>query len=313
MKFFTIFLATVFCSAAALASVVTAYGEKVTVPHQRLHLTNEQILEICDGQLTLTDQQLAKLRKKCPNFPRTVYGILTSFPHECTCCIGCPYVIVLPGGESVLIEDSQLKELKGTKNFSTSSKGRDGMLSFLHKSRKELARRGVVLPPCKWNFYNNGSLTEVAISGSERHGFDTLYEALRAVPASKRVQRILFSFETLADKTIENEIRNWLEKNLPDEYRAAMVTGGEGIPSYNPDRQKGDPNVVAIQKSLGEAIRAIPSMKKTFRLLTKKGYRVEKISDWYFSIAKNPDGTAEFRGSIYISLDNKKAPPAPKK
>ena len=299
------------CSATALASGISFDGKKVTEPHKLLHLTNEQIMELCDkGQLTLTDGQHARLLKKSPNFPKTIYTIISCFHNDCTCGVKDPYAILLPGGASVAIEDFQFKNLKDPP---TSGDGRS-MLYFLYDYRDELAKRGIVLPPFKWNYYGfyNFFPNDVRISNTQRYGSDTPDKAVLAAPADKKLSTIWISFEGASATTIENEIRAWLEKNLPEEYHAAMEMGGKGEHEYYPDG-KGNPNVIAIQKSLDKAIRAIPSMKKTFRILAKKGYQIEKIGTSKFSIVKNPDGSTEFQGDIYINLKNKKsAPPSEK-
>jgi len=225
MKFFIVFLATMFCTATALASGISFDGKKVTEPHQVLHLTNEQIMELCDkGQLTLTDEQHAKLLKKSPNFPKTIFTVISCYLNDCTCLIGYPYAILLPGGESVAIENSQFFYIKEYPKHVPASKeeakmSSDSMLFFLFNYREQLAKRGIVLPPFKWNFsVYQGSPSSGKITNKERYGFDALDNALLVAPTDKNLKTIWISFEGTSATTIENEIRIWLEKNLPGEF-----------------------------------------------------------------------------------------------
>jgi len=81
---------------------------QVTEKHVRLTLNEDQKAEYTrDKTITLTDNQHQRLTGLSPAFPAKIFEVLSYRYGDCTCCIGRPYAILLPGAESVAIPHSE--------------------------------------------------------------------------------------------------------------------------------------------------------------------------------------------------------------
>ena len=77
---------------------------RMIVSHERLDLTAAQRREAAARRrITLTPSQHERLRAECPAFPKVIKEILPYNWGDCTCLVGHPYAILLPGGSSAAI------------------------------------------------------------------------------------------------------------------------------------------------------------------------------------------------------------------
>lgn len=83
---------------------------EMTEPYLVLRLSDAQDAQAhTEHKLTLSDKQHAKLKKRCPRFPKTIPQVFSHRYNDCTCLTGYPYVILLPGGHEAALTKSQLK------------------------------------------------------------------------------------------------------------------------------------------------------------------------------------------------------------
>lgn len=84
--------------------------ERVTEPHTLLKLSAEQQTQVSKiRRLTLTLQQHQLLAKRCSTFPHQIDEVLSYRYGDCTCCVGHPYAILLPGGASIAVPHSEIE------------------------------------------------------------------------------------------------------------------------------------------------------------------------------------------------------------
>lgn len=77
---------------------------KMTTAHVTLRLSESQMQEFRDSRtVTLTAKQHSGLRKQADNFPLQIKQVVTYRYSDCTCCIGHPYAIMLPGEYEIAI------------------------------------------------------------------------------------------------------------------------------------------------------------------------------------------------------------------
>ncbi len=63
------------------------------------------------GSFEFTQTQLRRLRVKCTGFPNQPSKVVSYRYGDCTCCIGHPYAIMLPGEYEVVIPLSELESV----------------------------------------------------------------------------------------------------------------------------------------------------------------------------------------------------------
>lgn len=101
---------------AASAAAVSADGipfdrdtRRVTTSHDRFMLTVAQRAEYAtERRISLTPKQHQQLAKRCPTFPSVIEEVLSHRYNDCTCCVGHPYAIMLPGDSAIAIPRSEL-------------------------------------------------------------------------------------------------------------------------------------------------------------------------------------------------------------
>ena len=82
---------------------------RVTAPHDRFKLTESQRTEYAaHRRLTLTPEQHQRLAKRCPTFPPVIDEVLSYRYNDCTCSVGHPYAILLPGDSAIAIPRYEL-------------------------------------------------------------------------------------------------------------------------------------------------------------------------------------------------------------
>ncbi|MEA3210547.1 MAG: hypothetical protein QOE70_3604 [Chthoniobacter sp.] len=80
----------------------------VTVPHETFVLTEAQGRELAARhRVTLTSPQHELLTKRFARFPGTINEILPWNWGDCTCAVGHPYAILLPGGTSIAVTHAE--------------------------------------------------------------------------------------------------------------------------------------------------------------------------------------------------------------
>ena len=81
---------------------------RMIVLHERLDLTSSQRREAATRRrITLTPSQRERLTSACPAFPKAIKEILPYNWGDCTCLVGHPYAILLPGGSSAAIPNDE--------------------------------------------------------------------------------------------------------------------------------------------------------------------------------------------------------------
>lgn len=104
MKAIVIFLCFVPLLAFADGIPYNARTQRVTVPHETFTLTAPQQHEAGTlYRVTLTAPQRARLKTRWPRFPDTIQQILPYDWSDCTCVVGHPWAILLPGGTSIAL------------------------------------------------------------------------------------------------------------------------------------------------------------------------------------------------------------------
>lgn len=84
----------------------------LTEPAIRMMLSERQMT--CyhtTGSFEFTQTQLRRLRVKCAGFPNQPSKVVSYRYSDCTCCIGHPYAIMLPGGYEVAVPLSELESV----------------------------------------------------------------------------------------------------------------------------------------------------------------------------------------------------------
>lgn len=82
---------------------------RMIVPHELIELTEPQRREIAARhRVTLTLPQREHLISLCPTFPKSINEILPYNWGDCTCLVGHPYAILLPGGASAAVPRDEL-------------------------------------------------------------------------------------------------------------------------------------------------------------------------------------------------------------
>lgn len=85
-----------------------ATQQSVTVPHLSLTLTPTQQREVATRQrVTLTPEQRTQFTQRWPQFPRIIPQVLPYNWGDCTCLVGHPYAILLPGGAAIAVPDGE--------------------------------------------------------------------------------------------------------------------------------------------------------------------------------------------------------------
>ncbi|HCN27889.1 MAG TPA: hypothetical protein DIT64_03715 [Verrucomicrobiales bacterium] len=113
------FLCAASLMALASAAAVRADGVpfdrvtgRVTVPRTVLHMSAEQRAQVSQTRrLTLTPRQHERLARLCPVFPNEIGEVLSYRYGDCTCCVGHPYALLLPGGASVAVPHSEAEDV----------------------------------------------------------------------------------------------------------------------------------------------------------------------------------------------------------
>lgn len=104
---------------------------RMTVPYQRIVLSEEQMAEYrAAGDVTLSISQHEKILSKAAKFPRTIRSVLRYTHSDCTCCVGRPYAIMLPGGYELALPEGEIHYFNeyGTRDpvkFEFSKEGKD--------------------------------------------------------------------------------------------------------------------------------------------------------------------------------------------
>ena len=76
----------------------------MTAPHVTLRLSESQRHEFREScSITLTQKQHSGLQKQAKNFPLQIKEVVTYRYSDCTCCIGHPFAIMLPGEYEIAI------------------------------------------------------------------------------------------------------------------------------------------------------------------------------------------------------------------
>jgi hypothetical protein len=82
---------------------------KMTAPHVTLRLSESQMQEFRESRsITLTQKQHSGLQKQAKNFPLQIKEVVTYRYSDCSCCIGHPYAIMLPGEYEVAIPQYEI-------------------------------------------------------------------------------------------------------------------------------------------------------------------------------------------------------------